>query len=215
VLLGIDLEAFTVGCGVDPRLLGGVHLYRYLDPDDQKPADATAPSGRREAVFLTLRSQPFEMYRSFTFDPANGDLIYTATDPVSRTFNARRPLHLKDPTTHNAEYKLRMADFTAFHARRNRYFVRTVQACLERGANVTAFLTTAHPALQQFLNEQTTFAQRLADFRQGLSANRATSFRFLDCSTPATFGGSDDDFINPAHIGGYNADLLLRHLLAA
>ena len=215
VLLGIDLEAFTVGCDIDQRLVCGMHLHQYLDPGDRiVPADVPMPD-ERQAVFLILREQALDNYRAFVFDPESGDLIYTAADPMCRAFNARASLQLGDPTTHNGEYKLRMQGFTAFNPKRAGYFTRAVQACLDRGIGITAFLTTAHPVLQEFLLRETPYAVRLAEFRAALRGSRSVGFQFIDCSTPSTFGGSNDDFINPAHLGANNADLLLRHLLGA
>ena len=214
VLLGIDIEALTNNCGIDERLSRSPHLHRYLDPSDRLEATDEGTLDRRGAVLITLRNQTFDMVRPLTYEPATGDLVYDATDPIARTFNARMPVRLEEPTALHGEYKLRMDGFTGQNPKRVSYFIRTVQACLDRGACVTAFLTTVHPALEQFLIRETTYKDRVAELTAGLRGNRAASFRFLDCSTPASFGGSDDDFINAAHIGAHNADLLLRHLLA-
>lgn len=44
--------------------------------------------------------------------------------------------------------------------------------------------------------------------------NQSPLFELHDFTTPARFGGDDWDFVNAAHIGAANADLLLRGMLA-
>jgi len=222
VLVGIDIESFSSQMNVDFRLLGSEPLREYLDPADQlddRDRDealaslSTAERQRFLAIQQQLRNQDLDGVRPFGIRPASGELAYLGNDPVSTAFNARRPVRLADPTSANQEYKLRMHRFGLLNPKRLAYFTRMVAPCIDNGLPVTCFLTPCHAELLRFLQRETTYNDRLAEFRAGVKVTSSPMFQLLDCSAPPAFAGSEDDFIDPAHVGAHNADKLMRHLL--
>ena len=221
ILLGIDIESFSNTLDIDRRLLESQYLSQYLDADDRKGIDpdeilanvAKENRSRFKAILLRLRSQKADQTHEFGYDPITGDLVYLDQDPLSIAHNARRPMHIADPAKSNPEYRLRMGGFTQLSQDRLQYFIRMVRPCVENGVRVTCFLTPIHPVLEEFLVKETTYRARMEELKAGLAHNNTPLFEVLDCSTPAKFAGLDEDFRDPAHIGGHNSDLLLKYLL--
>jgi len=222
IILGIDIEAFTVGTGLDERLTSSSYLSAFLDESDQAYASGSeappdvkpAQRNRFDQLMRQLRQQAADRERAHGYDSKSGDLVYLDDDPVCRKHNRRQPLQLNDPTDYNLEYQMRLAGFDRLNPKRLSYFLRLVQSCLERGTEVTSFFTPLHPALHQHLCTHTDYMLRMRELVDGLRGNQTPLFTLSDFSTPAQFGGLDEDFINAAHIGAANADLLLHRLLA-
>ncbi len=222
VLVGLDIESFSSQMNVDFRLLGHEQLREYLDPADQfderdqdEALASLSPAQRQRflAIQQQLRNQDIDGVRPFGFRPGTGELVYLGDDPVSAAFNARRPVRVPDPASANQEYKLRMHRFGLLNPKRLGYFTRMVAPCIDNGLPVTCFFTPCHGELLRFLQAETTYNDRLAEFRAGVKVTASPMFQLLDCSAPASFGGREDDFIDPAHVGAHNADKLLNHLL--
>ena len=77
-----------------------------------------------------------------------------------------------------------------------------------------ACISPLHNALDRFLTERTTYAERLDDLIAFIQGNRHPLLSFYDTRVPSRFGGLDDDFENAAHIGMANSDRLLDYLLS-
>ena len=220
VLLGIDILSFSNQLDIDPRLRASPYLRDYLDPPDRKELlpeglqDASPDQRNRlRVIWQRLKNMTLDSHRRFGFRSGSGDLVYLDDDPVSTTFNARQPLNTLDGSARNQEYKLRMNGFAELNPKRLGYLVRLVQPLVESGVAVTCFLTPTHRILHRFLMENTLYADRLNEFVVGVNKVNEPMFQFLDCCTPETFGGEEEDFVDAAHIGGHNADVLLNYLL--
>jgi len=215
ILLSTDIESFSSQLDIDPRLLNSPHLSGYLDPPDR--VGAVSPADGRQDRFTTVRKamqyKRVDAEHSFGYHPRTGDLVYLSDEPICDDFNHRRPVRIAEATSCNQEYRMRTNSFGALNPKRLGYLLRTVQPCVENGLPVTCFLAPMHDQLKRFLAANTEYPARRAEFVAGINANNTPLFQFLDCTEPGSFGGDDDDFIDAAHVGGHNADLLLNHLL--
>ena len=221
VILGIDIEALAVGVMMDHRLVHSKRLCAYLDESDQKVAASERAQAHGAASATTrfnklqeqLKSRLPDWVRRYGYDSITGDIVYLDDDDISQRHNTRRPMKIQDVHSYDLEYKMRLAGFDRLNPKRLDYFIRLVQNCLAQNVHITCYLTPLHPSLHQLLCEETDYLARMRKFVDGLRHNQTPLFQLYDFSTPAQFGGIDEDFINAAHIGGANADLILDRLL--
>ena len=88
-----------------------------------------------------------------------------------------------------------------------------IEDAKRHGVEVRAFVTCLHPMLTDHLSRNTPYADRLHDLLNYLDGLRYPNFRYLDFSSPDTFGGSGSDFLDPSHIGSVNAALIVDRLM--
>jgi len=221
VILGIDIEALTVGTGMDHRLVNCPRLCAFLHESDQQGAaderaqihHVDSATSRFNELQQQLRSRLPDEIRRYGYDAITGDIVYVDDDEVSQRHNARRSMRIQDVHSYDLEYKMRLAGFDRLNPKRLDYFIRLVKNCLAQNVQITCFLTPLHPSLHKYVSAETDYRVRIREFMDGLRHNQTSLFQLLDFSTPVQFGGIDQDFINAAHIGGANADLLLGRLL--
>ncbi|MCP4591944.1 MAG: hypothetical protein GY842_14515, partial [bacterium] len=215
VVLGMDVEAFSNAVPVDRRLLHCAPLVEHLDaeglPEFQDERSASSPQ-TDEARFQTVLSQyklgGIEEYEG-AWAPQTGDY----SRPNDPTFEQRQPLRLDDPLACRAEYAMRMRGFTHLDPRRLDYFASFIHKCRSRDIQVVTFMMPLHQELDRYLRQATSYAPRYAELEAYLGGLSGPGLHYHPALTTASFDGDDQDFIDGAHLGGYNADRLLRYLL--
>jgi len=216
VLLGVDIEAFTNGAESDYRLVKCQALVKYLYKSNgleiiADPHKDLTGGNRLAEVRNNLRTQGSNL-TPYTFDVRNGELIYVEDEQLISAFKTRQPLLGRDVNldAQKASYKIRLDGFTALSPVRLHYFVQFLKECLARNIHVIGFISPLHKELESFVDSETSYGHMLEEFKVWLLKNNLHRFfTFFDCSTPEKFNGLDQDFIDAAHVGPYNADALL------
>ncbi len=207
VVAGLDIDSFTNGLPCpEPALSRCPHLSAYLNE-----VPAAAADGESRVHDLWLRQQlESARQRILAYDPETGDQIFLNSDihhSRHRTYISR-PIESQYPVV-----AAQLAGYTGIGVERLAYFGQFARLCAERGLALTCFWSPVHAELARFMREHTPYAARRAEI-EAYFAERLPEVPLHDFSVAAKFGGADDDFEDAAHIMPYNADVLLRRLLA-
>lgn len=236
ILLGIDIEAFNGLHSPDERLITCPLLRPYLGAEDIEevenifPADkglsalvaelSTEKRQRFQEIFTQLRAQNITASRDFDYHPESGDLLFKDAGVLKAAYDKRLSLCIQglntvdDLGTHQRATELRLKQFDQLFPRRVRYFEQLVFFCEEQQIQLSCFLTPMHPLLQELLKVRTNYTARIQEFRELFDELFTPFCELVDCSSPELFGGNNVDFRDEAHVGPYNSDKLLAHLLA-
>jgi fatty-acyl-CoA synthase len=219
VMLGLDIEGFSAGADGDSRLYDCAELRPYIDPTSIAMLFASradrAFSGRLGEVCSNIRTRDRNV-SSCSFLPETGDICYPADPALDRAFQLRLPLKERDIQLANqrASYKLRFQGAHALHPYRLQLIEELGRRCIERGSYLIPYLTPLHEELLSFLVSDTPYQARLDELITWWGESSVLKeFPLLNFTTVDTFRGIVDDFVDAAHIGPYNGDLLMSVLL--
>ncbi|MBZ0263819.1 AMP-binding protein, partial [bacterium] len=217
VILGVDIESFSNGVVMDRRLRDSKYLVKYLNPEDlttSKIANKHTPPmelNDKSLADIILENLKIGDVRDEIYNPETGDHI---TSRIDSPGNDRSPVVLKNPLERSsAEYLMRMRNFTEISSVRMEYFIQFVELCAENGIQLLIYLSPLHKKLHQQIVENTEYGSRLKDFKRLMDSTSLPFLKFFYTPTVDTFGGLEDDFLNGAHMGRANADILLEKLL--
>ncbi len=211
IILGIDPECFHNNRPPDNRLLQEHRLSNYL-------IDGKLITQRPQADQLQLLSDSFR----YTFASVWLQIVGVEKDPYLEFDSATGELALLLPRYNLAEidqlmatsYKQRFAEYSALDEDRQFYFDNFIKLCANNGIEVWGFVTPLHPQLDAALQEQGIYQERLNELFTYFDGITYDEFHYVDFSIPSRFGGDDYDFKDAAHIGDYNATLIIQQLLS-
>ncbi len=226
ILLGIDVEAFTDYRTLDIRLANSHYLAPYvsrLDPwfhSGPQHRDAlVAPQIEERALQILndLRMQHGDPDGLFRYETEAGDFVLTGDNEHAKVYEARKPLTIVDPQGGMSTLVLRLRGFEKLQSERLEVFRSLLSLCEAEKIRIITFTTPVHAQVEAYLKETTNYSPRLNELNAWIAATRAQDsyglWTHYHLPTPASFGGSDVDFCDGTHIGAYNSDLLVRHLL--
>jgi hypothetical protein len=144
----------------------------------------------------------------YAFEPGTGDVVYLKD-------SMETPRRLGDGSNRNAVYFRRFQGFLELDSRRLRCLDALRELAGAKALELGWFLTTAHRDLEDFLATQTTYLARKRELMAFLESSHHRTIPWFDFSSVDVFGGDPRDFLNGAHIGPCNADLLYRRMLVA
>ena len=211
VVLAMDVEGFSNAAGLDVRLAYSRHLTPYLTDRDRARLP-THPIPAHGAKRFDSLSVQFKLGETESW-MLNGRWEAITDRLHSETAADRSPVTIVDPHDRDAQYTLRMAGFSALDPQRIDYFERLTSLCAERDIALLCCISPIHPVLDTFLTTTTTYGERLQDLRALAKTVANPLFQFFDTPVPSSFGGIDRDFLNAAHVGLSNSDLLLDFVL--
>lgn len=222
VFVGIDVEAFHPHYTPDHRLLENAYLRKYLDKNHMNAIRAAlipdiVPMENREKfqdISLKISNKGVPHEQRYRLEAETGDFTFIGSDTLSQKYNSRTPLKLPHEKVVPADLSMVHTNFNKLGEYRIKYLLSFVSLCVRKGIEMLFFHTPIHPVLESALMRHPVYAQLIKDINHVFQALGISEHHLLDCSTPEKFGGDPDDFITDgAHIGTYNADLLLRHLI--
>ncbi len=110
-------------------------------------------------------------------------------------------------------YRARFESFSHLDQGRLSYFEHFINLCSLNDIEIIGFVTSLHPQLDYILDLQGIYPARMREMFAYFDTIEYPLFTYYDFSTPNKFDGDDYDFFDPAHIGDYNAELLVERLL--
>jgi acyl-CoA synthetase (AMP-forming)/AMP-acid ligase II/acyl carrier protein len=217
VVLMMDVEGLSNAAAVDPRLMESVHLRRYVQSESDAAA-GTADSHSEAGAdrFNTIFTQ-FKLGQHEPWAWALSGVNYRVTErftSAGEPSGDRSRRALADPHDSDAQYALRMRDFTALDPDRLEDLRALLARCATLGIHVHCCISPVHETLDAFLAGNTSYMNRLDDLVTRMRALAHPGFTFHDTRTAAAFGGFADDFNDAAHIAYANSDRLLRFVLS-
>jgi len=210
IILGIDPEFFHNNQPPDNRLLLEHRLSNYLI--DGKLATEKPQTDQLQLLSDSLRFTFFSVWLHIAqvekdpyleFSPSTGELALLLP---------RYKLVEIDPLMITS-YENRFAGFSALGADRQFYFERFIELCMDNNIKVLGFITPLHPQLDKSLQINGIYPERLEEILGYFDEITYDGFNYIDFSTPERFHGDDYDFKDAAHIGDYNAALIIQQLL--
>lgn len=236
ILLGIDIEGFNGLHSPDQRLVDCPLLRSYLEKEDVKEIEELFPADkglnqivstlskekrqRFQTVFTHLRQQQATQARDFDYDPYTGDLLFKEQGVFKLAYEKRLSLciegleKMEDLGSQQRATEMRLQKFDRLFERRVRYFEHVIALCEQKKIDLTCFLTPMHPLLKELLVKRTSYQARVDELKELFASLIAPHCTLIDCSEPELFGGNHHDFRDEVHIGPYNSDKLLEHLLS-
>jgi hypothetical protein len=212
IVIGLEPESLSNSWSIHRQLLEVPELHQYLDDSLELPP--TTDSGLLQNVSSSIRLSFTAIANSledkeptndkYSFDPATGDYLEIEPrndDGVKISGKLLDSLH--------GIY----ANFTELQSGRMEYFRRFIDLCEENNIEVRGYLTANNPILNDFLLQTTEYQERLDEAIAFWESIDYDGFTLVDYTSPETYDGDMDDFADLAHIGTYNAELLLRDLL--
>ncbi|MCD4733422.1 hypothetical protein K8R78_04205 [bacterium] len=212
IIIGLEPEIISNTWPIHRQLLQVSELSCYLDNSLVLPSDTDsnlqdiANSIRLSftAVTNSLKSDNRPTSHKYSFDPLTGD--YLEIEP-------RNYQGAKMSAKYLDKWYAIYSGFTELHPGRLEYFRRFIELCRENNIEVRGYLTANHPILTDFLLQATEYSDRLAEAIAFWESLDYDGFTLVDYTSPEFYGGDMNDFADLAHIGTYNAELLLRDLM--
>ncbi len=210
LIVGLEVEMLNDTLPLHPETIQVPELARYLSNELELPPISSEDILQlvSDSVRLSFRSLWYlatgrEPGGEYELDPLTGEYVAKPprADSVKVSANLMRVM-----------YNM-FSNYEAFSPARVAYFDNFIELCRENGIQVVAFITANHPILEDFLLQNTNYPQRLADAKEYWDSIEYDGFTYVDLSRPEYFGGDVGDFSDLAHIGTYNAELVVRLLM--
>jgi hypothetical protein len=208
VIVGIDPEFFHNLHPTNLQLLNESLLEKYLIDD------LVDVEGIRDDLLAKLSRSLNNSFVSFYdyFCGITEDEYLNISKGTPLEEMSRLDLHEVHPDFDKV-YRARFEKFTHLDLGRIVYFNAFIDLCSANNIEVIGLVTVLHPQLDYILDLQGIYPVRMLDMFEYFDTIEYPLFSCYDFSTPAKFGGDDYDFIDPSHIGDYNAELLVERLL--
>ncbi|MSP47879.1 MAG: hypothetical protein EXQ95_00995 [Alphaproteobacteria bacterium] len=213
IIVGLDVFAFrpkdvTV---IDPRSIGFPDLVKYLAPDDRAALAALGEAGEREFQRLRINLQRLIGWNPglrYSFDGEHGDLIGDDAGV--------QPSGLRPDVIEQNRHAMAVAygGFDRICPKQSEYLRDMARVATAAAIRIDFVIMPIHRALGDFLAEKTTYPARKAEVLDLIRPLVSETVRLHDLSTPAAFGGDEEDFSDTYHLDRQNGARLLRYVLA-
>ena len=215
VVVGLDVFAFKSknAMVIDLRTLATPELAQYLRADDRAALAAFGEAATRASRSYRIALQRLAEWNPsfwYSFDGQNGDLIVGDLDAGSES-GPLDPRKL-DPAIHEMAL-VYGEDFDRVCPKQAAYLQSIVDFASNAGVHVDFVVMPIHPQLHAFLTDKTVYSARRADVIDLIASLSSATVRLHDLPTPDAFGGDNQDFVDPYHIGTLNGERLLRQIL--
>ena len=218
VLVGVDLEALHNAWPVDNRLLDVAELRGYLPSGGMDAVETRVKSlVAAQSLGLSLKSIRMTM-RGNAETPA--DPLYTVSAHGDTHLSGVEHRLESGQSTREKEYEAqvpvflkRYRDYREVSAERMNYLRLIVEYCAQRHIKTVVYLTPMGKAMQGMLNPLGYQERRHEIVSQLTPIAKANGAVFEDYTDVESFGGSEDGFLDGAHMDHANGDILLVKML--
>ncbi|NKB44319.1 MAG: AMP-binding protein [Alphaproteobacteria bacterium] len=211
IIAGIDPQDFAPHWPLDERFARTHQLTKYMEPGEVEGSNGFDIQG---PDWNETTSKRIEMYyRTPDFDPVydrvTGDVMKIwqrdfATIPMQEYSYQESKLVKHFVMAHNCD---------RLHPRRKYYFEKFVKLTADLGCKLTIYTNPLPSQLAQALAVQTPYAKVQKDLLDWIHSIAHENVNIFPISSPADFGGYDQDYLDGTHMGRVNGDLLAEYLL--
>jgi len=210
IIIGLEPELLSNIWPVHRQLLQVPELSRYLIEDLPLPEagheellQIISDSMRYSFTALWNHLTGIKPSSKYEFDPLTGDFMIK--EPRKSAVKVSSNLMQSLYSIYNG--------FTELDPSRIAYFDLFMDLCAENDIRVIGYVTGNHPMLLDFLRQHTAYEERLAEAMEYWDSIEYEGFSWRDFTSVEAYGGDPDDFADLAHIGTYNAELVVRQLM--
>ena len=218
VIIALDLEALHNGRPVDNRSQNVPELRAYL-PSGGMAANVSRLRSLVAAQTIGLSARSVRLARRGKNDTPL-DPLYTVGAHGDTHLSAMEHRLAHGETTRSIELQAaipilqkRYTGYTALSAERLEYLRLALRYCEQRHIKVVVYLTPMSTRMQAALETKGFAARRQEALAQVSQITRDNGARFLDYTDVSAFGGSEDGFMDGAHMDQAAGAILVTQLL--
>jgi len=216
LIVGLDVEAFDSANHIDDRLQSNARLLETVSPSAKNPlsiqrmrSNATVTSNAltvQSAIAMTraieLKVKPVPQVAVVSEDGHNEFPVY---EELVRTTRFDLPKAISETLP---VYTGKYQNMRGLSEQRKQWLIDLIHDAQNHQCKVVLWITPLHPAMADVLEKSTPYGVRLQEvlaFLDHLPSQFPETVRVFDFSLPDRFGGTDDDWIDGAHMNKRNA----------
>jgi fatty-acyl-CoA synthase len=218
IIWGVDPIQFAPHLPLDFRFLKSPALMPYLDEVDRLGrGELQGDDIDTDGLSRTLRKQMQVRYNAwdfdFSFDPVSGDFVQVFGQKIA----TMPPLNYDTEKSSGqwVQQFLTAKQLTHLHPRRLYYLQKLFHLTRESGCKLAIYTNPLHPLMIAKLAENTQYLTLQDSLLAHIRATAHSGVTVHPLLTPSDFGGSDGDYYDGVHMGRFNGDRLLGHLMSA